>query len=147
MAKKTTTVAVKTAPKNISVSKTRAPRKARVSDTEETTASVKFDLREHSQAHGATRAATTSAHQYLTGYDTADANVYIAKLERMESTELYDHAVAVGEVPIDDRNRLVDRLHVRFLQTQAAAIPRQNIPINMSPENEAILRKIMAPAR
>lgn len=115
--------------------------------TKTTEAKASFNLREMSQTDGALRTATPSVNQFLTGYDTSDAQVYLGKLEKMENTELYDHAIAVGETPIEDRNRLLDRLHVRFLQAQAALIPRQTIPINMSPENEAILKKIMAAAR
>ncbi len=109
------------------------------------TAKERFNLREMNQTHGAV--ASPSINQYLTGYETANAEDYAAKLEKMESTELYDHAVAVGEVPIDDRVRLIDRLQTRFSQVQAASIPRQNIPIEMSKENEEKLRKIMLGAR
>ena len=105
-------------------------------------ASASFNLRDMSQTHGAL--ASTSVNQYMTGYDTADASEYGSKLERMESTELYDHAVSVGEVPIDDRDRLIDRLKDRFAQTQAASIPRQNIPMGVTPEGEAFIKKFMA---
>lgn len=108
--------------------------------SEQTSAS--FNLRDMSQTHGAL--ASPTANQYLTGYDTADASTYSAKLAQMESTELYDHAVSVGEVPIDDRDRLIDRLRDRFAQAQAASIPRQNIPMNITPEGEAFLKKYMA---
>lgn len=115
---------------------------AKKTKREQTNASKRFDLKEMSQTHGAL--ASPSANQYLTGYDTADASDYGAKLEQMESTELYDHAVSVGEVPIDDRDRLITRLRDRFATVQAANIPRQNVPINITPEGQAFLRKYMA---
>ena len=110
--------------------------------TEQTTAS--FNLRDMSQTHGALASPTAS--KYLTGYDTADASDYAAKLATMEGTELYDHAVSVGEVPIDDRDRLVGRLLDRFAHVQAANIPRQNIPMNVSADGEAFIKKFMAGA-
>lgn len=94
------------------------------------------------QTHGAL--ASPTPNKYLTGYDTTEASEYVGKLERMENSELYDHAVAVGEVPIDDRDRLINRLTDRFHHVQAASIPRQNIPMNISPENEEKLRRLLA---
>lgn len=105
-------------------------------------AKAKFNQRDYSQTHGAL--ASPSINQYLTGYDTTDASEYSDKLAKMEPTELYDHAVTVGEVPIDDRERLIGRLRDRFAQVQAANIPRQNVPMNITPEGEVWLKKYMA---
>lgn len=119
-----------------------AVKASKLDSREQVNASKRIDLKKMSQTHGAL--ASPTAAQYMTGYDTADASEYHAKLERMEGTELYDHAVSVGEVPIDDRDRLLRRLQDRFAQVQAASIPRQNIPMNVSAEGEAFLRKYMA---
>ena len=107
---------------------------------EETSAS--FNLREMSQSHGALPSRTMS--KYLTGYDTSDASEYVEKLTKMENSELHDHAVLFGEVPIDDRKRLIDRLHVRFLEVRAAGMPRTQGQNSMTPEGKAFLKKFMA---
>lgn len=114
--------------------------KASKLEGEETSAS--FNLREMSQSHGALPSRTMS--KYLTGYDTSDASEYVEKLTKMENSELHDHAVLFGEVPIDDRKRLIDRLHVRFLEVRAAGMPRVQGQNSMTPEGKAFLKKFMA---
>lgn len=107
--------------------------------------STRASLSDFSQIHGA--AATPSTNKYMTGYDHDKPDDYLAYLNRLENADLYDHAIAQGEVPVEPKERLVDRLYVRFLHAQAATIPRSNIPIQIDPKREEAFRKIMSGAR
>jgi hypothetical protein len=50
-------------------------------------------------------------------YGARDLTEYRANLTKMNFSDLQDHAIEVGEVPTDDRERLTDKLERRFIQT------------------------------
>jgi hypothetical protein len=50
----------------------------------------------------------------LTKYGTEDADVYQTRLHSMSQGELWTHATNLGEVPSDNRDRLIKRLMGRF---------------------------------
>lgn len=78
----------------------------------------------------------------LSKYKTTDLAVYEGQLKEMTKADLQNHAIKVGEAPIDDYPRLKKHLINVFLRHRANYAKRPepvNAPKEMSPEVRRIL--------
>lgn len=82
-------------------------------------------------------------------YSTNDINKYTEEIKQLNSTDLYRHAISVGIIPHDDRNRLIKNLITEFGKYHLVFnVPRvdasqynQKKEQNVSPEVWKILRE------
>jgi len=100
-------------------------------------------VKELTQTHGAV---SSYINFYDNIYTTNDYETYSGYVRNLDNSELHDHSVHVGEVPIEDRYRLIDRLERRFLSHQARNIPTQEVGVVMNAESQKNIKKFMAQA-
>jgi hypothetical protein len=60
-------------------------------------------------------------------YGTLDINEYDKYLKDLNKSDLQQHAIKIGLVPIDDRETLVKRLKTEFKKYVSMYLPRPNL--------------------
>lgn len=88
----------------------------------------KIDLNTISQAHGALPPLQAQVNEILgfkSAYKEANVEEYMAKINAMTESDLHEHAIERGEVPIHVRSLLVDRLKRAFLLDRSRLIYRK----------------------
>ena len=79
-----------------------------------------------------------------TNYKQETFSEYQVYLDTLNLAELQNHAISVANiVPIDDRNRLIDRLEKEYLRINARFAPSANQQVIMSKENKESAEKIL----
>jgi len=104
----------------------------------------KVNLEKIAQTHGALKE-SKSVNELLgmdSGYAEKSADEYMSKINAMTDSDLHEHAVEVGVVPMSNTVLLKDRLERQFLAAQSKFVYRTN-PDTMSKENKKILENIL----
>jgi hypothetical protein len=75
-------------------------------------------------------------------YEKQNESQYRKKIEAMESTELYEHAIHVGLIPIDNRRVLIQRLEREFARNKIKMSASEIVPALKGKRAEKFLKAL-----
>lgn len=86
--------------------------------------------------------------QSATKYGTSDVNEYLTQLKSMTTADLWAHATSVGEIPSDNREKLIRRLmNVFQLHVNSFNRPTSHIANQKGNEVPEHIKKILSEGR